>query len=387
MAFPPTPTTLLLADPAQLPLARSRLHAGEFPAAWDALRAAALLALDTPPLSVVQKSALPPSGDPHDYVSLGTYWWPDPTSPDGLPYIRRDGERNPACDQYDSPRLKRLAAACRALAWAYYFGGEDRFAEKAAALLRTWFLDPATRMNPHLEFAQFIPGVCLGRGIGIIDTSTVLLDLLDAAALVSAGGALSSKEQDFLCAWMESFRDWNYESVNGQDEARQHNNHGTYYDMQQAGLEIFTGRPQAAAQILRDAREKRIASQVMPDGSQPHELARTRSLGYTTMNLRGFVNLACLGKKVGVDLWRWQTSDGRGIRAALDWLCPYVSGEQAWQGAQITAFDPAEFVPIYRRAALAYAEPRYEQALRGVPQEVRESHLAQLLYPVDLNEE
>jgi hypothetical protein len=32
-------------------------------------------------------------------MSLAPYWWPDPKSPNGLPYIRRDGERNPEIKQ------------------------------------------------------------------------------------------------------------------------------------------------------------------------------------------------------------------------------------------------------------------------------------------------
>ena len=27
--------------------------------------------------------------------SVGPYWWPDPSKPDGLPYIRKDGHKNP----------------------------------------------------------------------------------------------------------------------------------------------------------------------------------------------------------------------------------------------------------------------------------------------------
>ena len=36
------------------------------------------------------KKLVAPSGDKHDYISVGTYWWPNPDTSDGLPYIRRD---------------------------------------------------------------------------------------------------------------------------------------------------------------------------------------------------------------------------------------------------------------------------------------------------------
>ena len=55
-------------------------------------------------------------GDKHDYLSFGSYWWPDPDKPDGLPYIRRDGGVNPESQSgsSDRPALSREVAAHRA---------------------------------------------------------------------------------------------------------------------------------------------------------------------------------------------------------------------------------------------------------------------------------
>ena len=63
--------------------------------ALDRLIAEANDALQVGPFSVVNKARLPSSGNVHDYFSYGPYWWPDPSKPDGLPYVRRDGEVNP----------------------------------------------------------------------------------------------------------------------------------------------------------------------------------------------------------------------------------------------------------------------------------------------------
>jgi hypothetical protein len=374
----PVPASLLLVNAAHVAETRARLHPAN--PALAALLQAAGDVLRTPLLSVTHKQNLPPSGDRHDYTSLGTYWWPNPETPDGLPYIRRDGERNPECDNYDSPRLKRLHDAVRKLAWGYYFTGDERFAAQAAFLLRGWFLDPATRMNPNLEFGQFIPGICLGRGIGIIDTATVMASLLDAILILEAGGALSSTEQAGLRAWMQAYRDWLVESPHGRDEAGWQNNHGTWYDVQLAAMELYLDHRQAAADLLHSAREGRIASQVEPDGRQPLELARTRSLSYSLMNATGFANLAALGERVGVDLWHWSTPDGRGLRAALDWLLPYVAGQRAWEGPQITPVDPGEALALYRRAAAAYGDDRYAALAQAAPASAQAAQLANLLF-------
>ena len=45
-----------------------------------------------------------------------------------------------------------------------------QLSQKAVELLNVFFLDEYTRMNPHLLYAQAIPGRTKGRGIGIIDT-------------------------------------------------------------------------------------------------------------------------------------------------------------------------------------------------------------------------
>ena len=49
--------------------------------------------------SVTDKTLSPPSGNKHDYMSLAPYWWPNPNTANGLPYIRRDGVVNPERDR------------------------------------------------------------------------------------------------------------------------------------------------------------------------------------------------------------------------------------------------------------------------------------------------
>ena len=181
--------------------AKARLASGDaaLKSALVRLIAEADAALEVGPFSVVHKTRLPVSGDVHDYFSYGPYWWPDPDKVDGLPYIRRDGEVNPEARNTNSDRvaLAAMTETVVTLSLAFYFTDKPIYAERAALLLRTWFLDPATRMNPHLDYAQAIPGRVDGRGIGIIDT-TRWIALTDAlgllAAIVGMDGSRSSRD-------------------------------------------------------------------------------------------------------------------------------------------------------------------------------------------------
>src|SRR5579859_1396543 len=111
-------------------------------------RADALLSVEPP--TVVRKQVLPPSGDIHDYISLPPYAWPNPETPDGMPWIQRDGYRNPATMEIPDKRgLYRLIELAWTLGQAHRHLGRPEYSEKAALCLRTWFLDPDTRMNPN----------------------------------------------------------------------------------------------------------------------------------------------------------------------------------------------------------------------------------------------
>jgi hypothetical protein len=365
---PGVPRVFLL-DPKLIDETRRRIRAGDraLDQALAKLLTDAQKALESGPFSVVDKQPTPPSGDKHDYMSQAPYFWPNPKAPNGLPYIRRDGERNPEINKIsDHQSLDRMAGAVETLAIAYYFKGDEAYANKAAVLLRAWFIDPATRMNPNLEYAQGIPGINTGRGIGLIETRG-LTRVVDAIGLLAGSKAWTDSDQRGVEQWFSRFLQWMTESKNGRDEAAAKNNHGTYYDLQATSFALFLGKRDVADRILGTAKEKRIAAQIEPDGRQPLELARTRAWSYSVGNMDGLTLLATLGERVGVDLWNWTTADGRSIRRALDYLIPFSLGEKKWPHQELGEWRPEMLFPLLRRAAGRYRDADYQKVMSRVP--------------------
>jgi hypothetical protein len=338
-------------------------------------RADSLLSMK--PLSVMDKEFMPVSGNKHDYMSQAPYFWYDSSKPNGLPYMRRDGVRNPEINKItDRTYLGRLENATRILSLAWYLTGEEKYALKSAELLRTWFLNEGTKMNPHLEYGQAIPGVNTGRGIGIIET-VALTNIADAAGLLIGSKSWTDADHKALQAWYSQYLNWLLTSKNGKDEHAAKNNHGTWYYAQAIDFALFTGDKVKAKQLAEESK-KRLDSQLTKEGQQPLELARTNALGYSTMNLRGWFTVATLAEKTGVDLWNFKTSQAAGIRTAFDWLLPYALGEKPWTWQQINKYNTNEIYPLLLQAAGAFNNPKYLRIAAGLKNE--DTGLNDLLY-------
>jgi len=363
LAVAAEPPGLFNLNPADLHDAKKRLDANDAALlpALSRLKRDAERALGTGPFAVTHKYLTPPSGDKHDYMSLAPYWWPNPNTANGLPYVRRDGEVNPEREQTsDRKRFGDLVQTVKTLALGYFFTGREGYAVHGAKLVRAWFIDEATKMNPHLRYAQAVPGQNQGRGAGVIETHN-LPELLDAVGLLKGSSHWSQSDQKQVQEWFGKYLTWLLESPEGKAEAKAQNNHGTWYDVQVAAFALFAGRADLAKQVLSEFPANRIAKQIEPDGRQPHELERTQSWNYSIFNLEAFFSAASIGEKLGIDLWKVESPDKRSIRKALDWLLPFASGEKKWSYKQISAFDPTKLAPLLRHAALRFNEPAYEK--------------------------
>jgi len=286
-------------------------------------------ALSADILTVMDKETTPPSGDKHDYISAGRYWWPDPKNPDG-PYIRRDGVVNSEIDKFDRGILSIMARSVKNLSIAYYLTSDEKYALKAVQNLRKWFLNPSTKMNPNMNFGQTISGRNngKGRGEGIIDTYS-FVEMLDGVELLKTSKHYTPQVAEGLTSWFSTYLNWMMTSEIGNEEFTAKNNHGTAFDVQATRYALFVGKEDIARKFIAEFPERRLFKQIEPDGSQPLELARTTALGYSTFNLTHILDMCCQAKSLNVDLFNSKSADGRCISKAFDFLSQFVGKPQS----------------------------------------------------------
>jgi len=310
--------------------------------------------------SVMFKKQVPPDGDKHNYMSLARYFWPDSNNTDGA-YIRKDGQSNPEIKEYpDSRSLNKMCHGVQNLSLAFYLTGKKAYAEKADRLLQAWFLDTATCMNPNMNYAQAAKGHNEGKASGVLETRE-FIHLLDMVDLLYNQKGVDEATYAGLNNWFKEYLTWLDTSKNGKGEQRATNNHGTWCAAQYARLAIFIGRKDLALAKL-EGLKARIASQIEPDGRQPLELARTKSLSYSCFNLKAYCEAAMEAEKLGLDLWTYKTDDGRSIKKALDYILPYAMSPETYKGQQIVRFDKNEAALLLRVAAVRYPEDKQYQS-------------------------
>lgn len=336
-----------------------------FPAATALLIAEADKELKRTIKTVVDKGMIPPSGNKHDYMSMGRYWWPNPDTESGLPYIRKDGLTNPEIEKLDRIPLAQMTQGVKYLALAYQITGEERYAAKAVDHLRRWFLNTKTRMNPHMNYGQTVPGHNngLGRGFGIIDTYS-FIEMLDGVELIKSSKNWKAKDEQGLIEWFSQYLDWMLESAVGKEEYEAANNHGLAFDVQIVRFAIFTGRLDIARRFLNDFPKLRLFSQIEPDGSQPLELARTTAFGYSVFNLGHILDMCMMSRSLGIDLMKIESHDGRSIRKALEFLLPWAGKEQStfpWQQIKDWSGVQQNYALVLYRADLMNKEQRYKK--------------------------
>jgi hypothetical protein len=319
-----------------------------------------------PVITITENENLQASKDPHDYFSIGRYFWPDPSKSDGLPWINRDGETNPdAVKASDEKKLGEMIHSVEYLALAYYLTGQEKYGAEAARFLRGFFLDAETKMNPHLDYGQSVPGKATGRGWGLIDTRAFMV-LPDVLKLLEKCPAWTAKDREGMKAWWMAYGNWMQTSKIGLQEKSAPNNHGAAYDVQLSAVLVMAEKEEDAKKVLGETLPARLDAHITPEGKQPRELARTKSWSYSCFNLKNICKGGVMARSLGIDLWSHEGEGGRGsLRKAMLYLVPFLKNPDEWSEKQITKFDSKEARYWLDVGAVVYEE----EAIRAAQKE------------------
>ena len=317
-------------------------------------------------ITITENENLQESKDPHDYFSIGRYFWPDSNKPDGLPWINRDGETNPnAVKASDEKKLGEMIHAVEYLALAYHLTGDEKYGAEAARFLRGFFLDAETKMNPHLDYGQSVPGKATGRGWGLIDTRGFMV-LPDVLKLLEKCPAWTAQDREGMKAWWTAYGNWMQTSKIGLQEKKAPNNHGAAYDVQLSAVLVMAEKEEDAKKVLGESLAARLDAHITPEGKQPRELARTKSWSYSCFNLKNICKGAVMARALGIDLWSHEGEGGRGsLKKAMLYLVPFLKNPEGWAEKQITKFDSKEARYWLDVGAVVYEE----EGIRSAQQE------------------
>ncbi|MCX6142027.1 MAG: alginate lyase family protein [Ignavibacteriales bacterium] len=312
-----------------------------------------------PPITVSACPASRSAGGLHEYFSEGDYWWPDPKNPDG-PYIRRDGETNP--DNFNKHReaMRRFCDIVSALTAAYKITGAEKYAAQAVRHLKAWCVDDATKMYPHLKYAQAIKGRFTGRGTGIIDTIH-LIEVARAVEVLTASKSLREEDGAAIKRWFGEYLQFLTMHQYGIDERGSKNNHGTWWVAQVAAFAHLVNDTANLSYCRSRFKDTLLTKQMAANGSFPEELARTKPYSYSIFNLEGMATICWILSSTSDNLWEYTLPDGRNMRKAVQFLYPYIVDKSEWPYPKdVMYFDafPGR-QPFLLFAGIALGESRY----------------------------
>ena len=298
-----------------------------------------------PDLFVTDKTVPSPTGNVHDYYSIAPHY-----SAAGLKY---DGYT----DDQERVRKSRDADAFRNFAWRFYacaVGGalleQPEYSQKAAKLLKAWFVDTDTRMNPSIRHAQVIPGSDEINEIGVVEFRQ-LVNVASAVRLLQSQGALEEGLFEAVREWIQQFLD-DCANLGIREKALQRNNNiGTWSAALFGTLDLFCNRYSRAFSIGFHASE-RLGQQLGPFSVQINEVGRAKPLHYNLFNLAAWFNLLRFGLEFGIDVSTFSGVHNESLKNALAFCAgnrkqysDYTSntaGYDAWIATLEAVYHPGE---------------------------------------------
>ena len=319
-------------------------------------------------------------GTVNDFYSEGDYWWPDSTNIDA-PYVRRDGMTNPENFKAHRKAMRDMSVQVAALTAAFKITNDKKYANHAVKHLQTWFINRETRMNPNMNYAQAIKGICAGRGVGLID-GIHLVEPARAVTVIENNNGISKADSEEIKKWYSQFLVWVTTHEYGIDERERENNHGTCWVMQVAEYARLTNNNDLTNYCIERYKTVLLPNQLGEDGSFPMELKRTKPYGYSLFHIDIYSIVCQILSTPDNNLWAFELADGRGIKKGIEFIYPFIKDKSTWPYAHDVmywdqwpvrhpslifageAFHNAEYITLWKSLE---AEPSADEGMRNFP--------------------
>lgn len=302
------------------------------------LKALADEAIEDAPYTITKYSAPKVDGALiNDYYSDSPYWWPV-EGDSSAPYYRRDGDRNPDRFMDHKYEVAKFYKGVMSLAFYSYFADNKEYGEKANELLKVWFVDNATKMNPNLQYSQLIRNRTRLRGVGIIDGRR-FATLTEAIILLSNSGHLNQEVFEGVKSWYSEMLIWLTTSYQGLDEKKRGNNHGTWWTFQVAAIGNLLQDLNQIELLDDHSKHYLLDNQIDENARQPMEEERTRSLSYSVFNLTAHTYLNSVLIKNKIDNWNYVNKNNVTLKDVVEYLIPFVQEPSSWGIKQIAVMN------------------------------------------------
>jgi hypothetical protein len=291
------------------------------------------LAIESPTITTNTSSIKQFSGL-NNYASLAPYYHPDPTSPNGFPYVRMDGVRNIISSRTsDGIYLSRLYTLLTPLCILYYYTKSEEYAIRAIDIINKFFINEETKMNPSLTYSGMVIGNSMEdlRIRGATIDANGLSMITDLIQLLQTSSSWTLNIENSMKLWFNAFSEWFKNNPRGILQNTYNHNIKTSYMKQLCSYLCFCGKTQEAVTYLENNIGALLSAQIDVDGRQVLEMERTRSRHYSDFNLQLLVELAAISNSLGVDMWNYKDENGRGsIQQAMRFMCYYYQNPTQW---------------------------------------------------------
>lgn len=302
--------------------------------------------------------------DRREFFTLAHSWWPDPDSEEGTPYVYKEGTLNPeALEVSDQLLLENMITETRMMALAYFYSDEEKYAEHAAKLLRAWFIDRRTRMNPSLRHAWAIPGVQEGGFEGIFQSRN-LIYIPDIEALIAGSESWTEADGKGLREWFNSFIDWMLYSPLAREAQAQKGYHGTSFDMELIASCWLTDRTYLLRMVYLESVRQRFAEQLAFDGQMPIENEGIDAWSGYVYNFESHMLIAKMVEKMFRDTFEFSPKGKGDLPTTADYLAVYFPGTiNIWPHSSLGKRSSEHLVPILHMATSLFTSETVLEAL------------------------